>query len=723
MSIFLSTINFLSLLTETDSGNSKVSLVSSPDTIIESGSFFNEIQLTLIIVVLLLGVVLFLFLFFNFKTNLRQQGSHINPSSKKNNLFDKQSAIKAEHFFDIHPTPTCICNHFGIIKLCNNSFKQIFEDSLGQLTGFSILNILPSYLAEILTFDFNSIQKGHTNGITSQSFLCSQTKKRYQIRWQLLPEHLSKEKELMITLEKMQESNFPDQNIDESKSLIRQILDNTPIAIFIEDYNGTILEVNKAACNLQQFTREELINKYVTELHPISYHNEIIERQKKMIHYNTFSFKSVTYTKTGKTIPVEVFVNRTNFFGQPALFFLVNDLTDYIETNKQLEEYKIRAEESDRLKSSFLANLSHEVRTPMNSIMGFAELLAEPSVQMEERTTFIKLIRQSGKELLTQINNIIDFSKIEAGLISLKVEICKLDELFEKLKEFSDTIPERNPDVKIFFDLPTEILKTSIATDFSRLQQILEIFLHNSIKHTKKGVIEVGVRIKGPQLYEFYVRDTGIGIPQDKHLQIFEKFRQVNDTNSREYSGMGLGLSVASRLIQFLNGHQWVISESGNGSEFWCVLPDLLQPQDSPYLQVSCGPSTMINKIMVISPTEEIYNDLTQNSKPINFQVFWAQNAQEMKAMMLSNKFRYVLIVIDHLPFWQELLLKIKKLETNALLIGVSNKMDMRKKEKLISLGFNEAIQNPVNISTLLNILDKVDLSPIQHLTININQN
>lgn len=717
----LITINaFLLILTEVLVITSESSAVPTNAEGLDSNSFFNEIQLTLIIVVILLGFVLFLFLFYNFKNNLRKQNTFVHGSRNQSNASANELALLQNH-----PTPTCICNLSGEIRFSNISFNHVFGALPDKLNGLRLLNILPSYIAEILTFDINHIQKGRTGGFTSQSFVSAHVNEKFQLRWQLLPVKLSGEQELMVTLEKMAETQYIDKGIEEPKDLVRHVLDNSPIAIFIEDYNGVILEVNQTACKLHQFTREELIGKSVTELQPISYHNEIIERQKKMAHHETFSLKSVSYTKTGKTIPVEIFVNRTNFFGTPALFFLVQDLTDYIETKKQLEEYKIKAEESDRLKSSFLANLSHEVRTPMNSILGFAELLAEPSIEVGERKEFIKLIRQSGKELLTQINNMIDFSKIEAGLINLKVEICHFDDLFSQLKDFSKSVPEMNPDVRLFFDLPQEIIKNSIATDFSRLKQILEILLHNSIKYTKKGVIEVGVKSKGPQLFEFYVRDTGIGIEQEKHRQIFEKFRQVNDTNSRGFSGMGLGLSVAARLIQFLGGHQWVTSEPGKGSEFRCILPDLLQPQDSPYLQVSCGPSTVINKIMIVSPTEEIYNDLTQNSKPINFQVFWAQNAQEMKSMLLSNRFLYILIAVDQLPFWQELLPKIKKDEEHALLIGISDRMDIRRKERLLSMGLNQAIPNPANISTLVNLIEneQSEVSPLHYLTSNINQN
>ena len=690
-------------------------------TLSKTNPISGEIQITLIIVILLLAGVLFLLLYHNFKSQFRQHSSGLYKPLKQ---LKGENQNFHEGLINIHPSPTCICAQTGTIRYSNQAFNVVFGQASDKLTELNLLNLLPPYIAEILNFDFEHIRKGRSQGITSQSFISANAKEKYQIQWMLLTEVPGTEPaDVLITLTKTQETEYIDNGIEEPKKLVRYVLDNSPIAVFIEDYNGIILDVNQAACNLQQFNREELIGKSITELHPISYHNEIVDRQKQMAHYDTFSFKSVSYTKTGKTIPVEVFVNRTNYFGTPALFFLVQDLTDFIETRRQLEEYKIKAEESDRLKSSFLANLSHEVRTPMNSILGFAELLAEPSIEIEERKEFIKLIRQSSKELLTQINNMIDFSKIEAGLINLKVEICPINKLFSNLKEYADTLPEMKPQLRLFFDFPNEVQKNSIATDFTRLQQILQILLHNSIKYTQKGVIEVGIRIKAPQLFEFFVRDTGVGIPENKHRLIFEKFRQVDDTNSREFSGMGLGLSVASRLIQFLGGHQWVTSEPGKGAEFRCVLPDLLQPQDSPYLQVSCGPSTVINKIMVVSPTEEIYNDLTQNAKPINYQIFWAQNTQEMKAMLLSNKFVYILIAVDQLPFWQELLPQIIKLGSQSQLIGISEKMEIRRRDRLVTMGLNDAIPNPYSVSTLLNLMEKKEESPINHLTSTFNKN
>ncbi len=682
-------------------------------------TYFSEVQVTLFVVVSLLILVLVLFLILNFKNQKRKLTLN-NIETKTPKL--KQNTLKPEQFLEIHPTPTCICELNGTIKYANVSFGKVIGETPGKLAKRSLFSFLPSYLIEILTFDFSNIQKGRASGSTSQSFLSPVNKTKYQIRWQLLPTTFFPEKELLITFEKVPETEIVNHTLDEPKNIVRQILDNSPVAIFIEDYNGIILEANNSACKLQQFSRDELIGRPVTDLYPMNYHTEIIERQKKMAIYETFSFKSISYTKSGKSVPVEVFVNKTDFFGTPALFFIVHDLTDYIETKKQLDEYKIKADESDRLKSSFLANLSHEVRTPMNSIMGFAELLAEPSIEVDERKVFITFIRQSGKELLAQINSMIDFSKIESGLINLKVELCNFDVLFSNLKEFGNSNPKLSKDVRLFFDLPNNLINSSIASDFSRLQQILEVLLDNSIKYTKNGVIEVGVKNKGPQLFEFFVRDTGIGIPEEKHSQIFEKFRQGNDGNSREFSGMGLGLSIASRLIQFLGGHQWVASEPGKGSEFRFVLPDMLQPVDSPFIQVSCGPITVINKIIVVSPTESIYHDLTHNSKPINYQVFWAQNAQEMKHMMLSNKFLYALIAFDQLPFWQELLLQIKK-DEGSQIIGIAEKLDKKRKERLISMGFDDAIQSPSNISILISLLEKKDISPLQLLTININQN
>lgn len=684
------------------------------------------------LLLLVIGAGIVLFVYTTLRKNMNRS-RELRKKAGRTTFFERKVTADKEittdkiensqyRIFDHYPTPTAVCLPNGMICYVNSGFAKAFGSVKANMENLLVLNILPSELAASLDPIFRD--KSMDVFESPSVFYTSATGTSYKVRVTRSrpgdPDCV-----MYLTLHSIHGSELRSITDPESgRDVLIQILDRAPYPVFIEGMDGRILDVNSAACTLQGMKRDELIGKVIDELSPVNFKREI-SNQKVAIDdsHRNIDFMSIIYDRKGHPVPVRIYVSGINYFGSSALVFVIVDLTKTIERNKELDEYKIKAEESDRLKSSFLANLSHEVRTPMNSIMGFSELLAEPGVSDKERKEFIKLIRQSGKELLTQINNIIDFSKIEAGLIQLKSDICNFEPLFHQLHEFWLEECPNQDDIKLFFELPQNIIRNGIATDRVRLKQILKVLLANSIKFTKKGVIEIGVRMKAPQLYEFYVRDTGIGIPENKHREIFEQFRQVDDSNEREFSGMGVGLSIASRLIQFLGGHQWVVSEPGKGSEFRFVLPDLLHPQGSPFLQVSSGPLSMINKLMVVSPTEEIYTELSQNSRPINFQVMWAQNTEEMKAMLLSNKVRFMLLALDQLPLWQELLPKIREVSRDLKLIGITKNLDTQRREKLMSMGLNEVIRTAVNIPIILNIMERRDLGSMNILSTTFHKN
>jgi PAS domain S-box-containing protein len=685
------------------------------------GYSVEQFKTTYLLAVIAVGITMAVFLIINYRNNLKRQKSRQNKNTP---VLPSVPNTSDESFraLDDHPTPSAICRIDGIIIYVNKIFATAFGSSPANMQRLLIYNILPAHISSTLAEAFKT--SSQETFVSLAGFYSPTTQTRYKLVCNRSYKSTTGSPNILVTLEKMpHHDEVPVASGDEAKEVLLQLLNLAPYAIFIEDYEGRILQVNNAACEMQGLERQELMGTVLEEFSPGDFRKEMAQKQQLIANDSSLIFKSITYPKSSAPIPVEIQVSKFKYFGKNALIFALHDLSDSIEKKKELDEYKIKAEESDRLKSSFLANLSHEVRTPMNSIMGFAELLAESDINEKERREFIKLIRQSGKELLTQINNMIDFSKIEAGLVQLKIEICNFETVFHQLHEYWLEENRSENEVKLFFELPQEMLKNGIASDRLRLKQILKVFLSNSIKYTKNGVIEIGVRSKAPQMYEFYVRDTGLGIPEDKHRQVFENFRQADDTNERQFSGMGVGLSVASRLIQFLGGHQWVVSEPGKGSEFRFVLPDLLFPQRSPFVQVSCGPVTMLNKLMVVAPSEEIYQDLCQNSKPVNYQVFWAQNAQEMKSMLLSNNIRFIIIAVDQLPFWQEMLPKIRAINSSLLLIGVSNQLDTKRKERLISMGLDEVIRTPVNIPILLNILERKEVTSMNILSTVFHQN
>jgi PAS domain S-box-containing protein len=242
-----------------------------------------------------------------------------------------------------------------------------------------------------------------------------------------------------------------------------------------------------------------------------------------------------------------------------------------------LNAEKIRAEESDRLKSAFLANMSHEIRTPMNGILGFAELLKEPELTGEKQYKYISIIEKSGTRLLNIINDLIDISKIEANLMKIEIKEANINEQIEFIFTFFEPeIKDKGMECSFTNSLPAN--EAIIKTDREKVYAILTNLVKNAIKYTNEGTIEFGYVKKGNEL-EFYVKDTGIGIPKNKQKAIFDRFVQAKNPEFQAGQGAGLGLSITKAFLKMLGGKIWVESEVGIGSTFYFTLPYTTEPK------------------------------------------------------------------------------------------------------------------------------------------------
>lgn len=231
---------------------------------------------------------------------------------------------------------------------------------------------------------------------------------------------------------------------------------------------------------------------------------------------------------------------------------------------------KEKAEESDRLKTAFLNNISHEIRTPFNGILGFLSLLQENDVNETDRDKYIAIINQSADRLMNTINEIVDISQIQAGNMTLTKSVINvkilIEELVDQYKTF--TVNERLA-FSIINKLPNS--QCDIFTDNSKLRTILSNLVGNAFKFTKKGSIELTISKKRDWL-EFSIKDTGIGIPSNKLEIIFERFMQANVSNTRQNEGLGLGLTLAKIYVKMLGGKIWAESEEGRGSSFYFTI-------------------------------------------------------------------------------------------------------------------------------------------------------
>ncbi len=241
---------------------------------------------------------------------------------------------------------------------------------------------------------------------------------------------------------------------------------------------------------------------------------------------------------------------------------------------QDLKEAKEKAEESDRLKSAFLANMSHEIRTPMNGILGFAELLKEPNLEGAKQRKFISIIEKSGQRMLNLINDLMDISKIEAGQMEVYKVNTKINELIYFAYDFFK--PEfENKNIYLTFKMPDN--EYVVRTDREKIDAILTNLLKNAVKYTEKGTVSFGFTEKEGFL-EFFVKDTGIGIPAYRIETIFDRFVQVESDNYTPYEGAGLGLAIVKAYVEMLGGQIWVESENGVGSIFRFTIPLSIPP-------------------------------------------------------------------------------------------------------------------------------------------------
>jgi signal transduction histidine kinase/DNA-binding response OmpR family regulator len=279
--------------------------------------------------------------------------------------------------------------------------------------------------------------------------------------------------------------------------------------------------------------------------------------------------ESLLLSKGGKRIPVllsrSVMSDRTG--ESKGMVCVAQDITELKKVEEELRRAKELAEAACRARSEFLANMSHEIRTPLNAVLGMTELTLDTQLSQEQRE-YLEIVTESADSLLALINDILDFSKIDAGKVDLEeIGFSLRDCVGDTLKTLA--LRAHKKGIELAYDIPQEV-PDNLVGDPSRLRQIIVNIVGNGIKFTEKGevVVQVGLdeRVDDEVSLHFAVRDTGIGIPQEKLDKIFDAFSQADNSITRRFSGTGLGLSISKQLTELMKGSMWVESEVGKGS-------------------------------------------------------------------------------------------------------------------------------------------------------------
>ncbi|MCG9792689.1 response regulator [Flavobacterium algicola] len=391
-----------------------------------------------------------------------------------------------------------------------------------------------------------------------------------------------------------------------------------------------------------------------------------------------------------------------------------SDITEKKTIFDELIKAKEQAVESDRLKSAFLANMSHEIRTPMNGILGFSSLLSQPGLGKEEQKEYIKLIQVSGARMLNLISEIIDISKIESGMMEISLQEVDINEkvsyIFELLK-----LDAEEKSIQLSYN-SQHFDALYLNTDPEKLYAILTNLVKNAIKYTDEGSVEFGYQIKEDRV-EFFVKDTGIGIPVDRHLAIFERFIQVDIANIEARHGAGLGLAIAKAFVNLLGGTIWLESGEGLGSTFYFTLPLNSQKKEVNVtlpiienVEIKNGTSLLSKLKILIADDDAISRKLISKSvKEFGKEIIEVKNGLEAVESFRANS-NFDLILMDvQMPVMNgyEAIKEIRKLNNEIVIITQSAFGLTGDREKAISAGSNDYITKPINKNELELLLNK----------------
>jgi len=366
-----------------------------------------------------------------------------------------------------------------------------------------------------------------------------------------------------------------DQRLRDQQFYTRSLIESNIDAIMTTDPAGIITDVNKQMEALTGWTRDELIGApfkgFFTDPERAEAGIKLALSEKKVTDYEL-----TACARDGKKTVVSY--NATTFYDRDrtlqGVFAAARDVTERKRVEVELKQAKAVAESASRTKSDFLASMSHEIRTPMNAIMGIADLLAKTTLSPEQ-AKYVQIFRRAGDNLLNLINDILDLSKVEASQLELEQTGFSLNDLLEKVTEMVEVRAQGKGLALVCEIAPT--VPATLVGDPTRLRQVLLNLMGNAIKFTESG--EVSLRVTPdvdssvPTALRFTISDTGVGIPSEKLLRVFERFTQADSSTTRRFGGSGLGLTISKRLVELMGGRIWCESTVDKGSVFSFVVP------------------------------------------------------------------------------------------------------------------------------------------------------
>lgn len=541
-------------------------------------------------------------------------------------------------------------------------------------------------------------------------------------------------------------SSFMSSSVDEVDELVNRSIEN--IARFIE--------VDRAYVFLQ--TEKELIIDGTYEWNRDGVESLVVKKQSVSIEtmswwYQKFSRREYVQVKSARELPVEAFVyldalrkedksllvipiiSHDTILGclgfdslhEPkdwniediSLLQTFSDILAGVINRKKYQQQLIfakeKAEESDQLKSTFLASMSHELRTPLNAIIGFSTLV-KPGASMDKIAKWNQIINSSGKHLLKIIESIFDVSLLQTKEAKVRIEHFSLDELFVTLQQYvkAELKKFNKIELRTHYSAQSDSEKSFIKSDRTKVIQLITNLLNNAIKYTEEGSINYGYKIEGNDVI-FYVSDTGIGISEEHREVIFDIFRQIDDPYFGMQSGVGLGLAICKEISNLLGGELWLESEKGEGSCFYFRLRGVCCAKEIS-TKVSVGilpPDLKRETILVVEDIEFNYFLLEEMLSPTFANILWAKNGKDAVKVIQKNKDIALVLMDLKMPEMDgyQAAEEIKQINPDIPVIAQTAYALKEDKNKVLSAGFKAYISKPIDKDELYQIISSFLLS------------
>ena len=512
-----------------------------------------------------------------------------------------------------------------------------------------------------------------------------------------------------------------------AETQIRQLstaLEQSPVSVIISDVDTRIIYVNNTFVRFSGMKPEEVIGTTPDEITrgqlPVGNYQDLWDTVKAG---EIWKGEMEYAMKDGRKVWLSITVSPIfDEYGQVSNFVgILEEITDRKIYEADLKRAKEEAEKSDRLKSAFLANMSHEIRTPMNAILGFSALLKEEEMDAEQSDYYIDIINSKGKDLMRIISDIIDISRIEAGDLLVRLEPLEISkfmrDIYEEYKE--DTQIKTRPNLQLRLNIPEPARQITVDTDPARLKQVFVNLIHNAIKFTPDGYIEIGFELLPGHLIRFFVRDTGIGIPSEKQKLIFERFRQIDESHTREFGGTGLGLAICKNLVEKMGSELQVRSSEGQGSDFQFTL-EYVQPSE-PEEDTQKAAETLPDKekglkldlrdrkILIVEDDGSSYLFLETLLRKHGPEITWAKSGRRAIELLVGGG-AFDLVLMDiRMPEMNgmDTTRRIREIYPDLPIIAQTAYARMSDRKQALDCGCNDYISKPIEAAELNSLLAK----------------